>query len=117
MARNWLRNVNCRRAKTLSLMLLAAVVLGWALAAEAANPIPKAERDILLALYSATNGDSWDFNEGWGDVSGTECTWQGITCTLQGDEATGTYHVTSINLGSNNLSGSIPAQLGGLTTL
>ena len=56
-------------------------------------------------------------NSGWGGASGTECAWYGITCILEGDQTTGTYHVGVINLRGNNLSGYIPAQLGNLTNL
>jgi len=45
--------------------------------------IPAAERAALIALYSSTNGDSWNENSGWKDgtlqdgfaLPGTENTW------------------------------------------
>ena len=76
------------------------------------------ERAALMALYDATNGDSWTNNTGWKTpplaadgfaYPGTECGWFGVTCT--GDT------VTSLSLQTNQLSGSIPPELGNLTNL
>ncbi len=87
------------------LTVLAAVASSIATAA-----VPQAERGVLLALYDSTNGDDWGNHSGWGDPPGTECSWYGITC----DDA-GT-HVTGIDLGVNNLAGTLPP-LSGLTRL
>ncbi|KAL7490391.1 hypothetical protein ACHAWT_000019, partial [Skeletonema menzelii] len=64
----------------------------------------------LKAFYFATNGDSWDINSGWLDSSQSECDWFGVTCD---DENI----VTSLDLGNNNLSGSIPTEIGLLKSL
>ena len=80
-----------------------------------------AERNVLINLYSSTNGVGWTHREGWcrrpdgmctaADPSefgapGTECTWQGITCNDYGM----TYqHVSQINLSNNNLRGTLPS--------
>tara|TARA_R110002051_G_scaffold66515_1_gene120410 strand:- start:4533 stop:7865 length:3333 start_codon:yes stop_codon:yes gene_type:complete len=65
------------------------------------------DRDALIALYNATDGDnwtiSWDFNA---DIS----TWAGITLNTEG-------RVKSISLGSRNLTGEIPDEIGNLTEL
>ena len=71
--------------------------------------IPKEERDALIALYDSTEGHNWEFNENWLGSHGTEDSWYGITVT--GD------HVTSIDLRWNNLSGTIPPEIGGLIYL
>ena len=72
--------------------------------------LPKTERAALIALYQATNGDAWTNNAGW-KVSpdtfsppGTEGGWYGVT--VEGD------HVVGLYLTGNNLTGSIPAQIG-----
>ncbi len=80
--------------------------------------IPSAERNVLIVLYNSTHGDSWTDNYGWKSppldadgfaMPGSESAWKGITI--------GSDHVTQINLSSNNLSGSIPAELGALSGL
>ncbi|MFD2571789.1 putative Ig domain-containing protein [Spirosoma soli] len=68
----------------------------------------------LVDLYNATNGPNWNNNTGW--LSGCDpCTgnngnpWFGVFC-LNG-------RVNRIILAANQLSGSIPASLSGLTTV
>ncbi|CAB9530114.1 Leucine rich repeat N-terminal domain (Partial), partial [Seminavis robusta] len=47
------------------------------------------ERSILLELYSATGGPSWNENQGWEDATpdGTDdyCEWTGVICTGEAD--------------------------------
>lgn len=80
--------------------------------------IPTQEREALISLYNATNGDNWTNNNGWKGNNnepdgfsqiGTEDTWQGIT--VSGD------HVTRIELISNNLTGGITTDLENLSNL
>ncbi len=67
------------------------------------------DRDILIALYNATDGDNWTNNTKWlndeplGD-------WHGVTTDTEG-------RVTELRLSRNQLSGSIPPELGGLSKL
>ena len=70
--------------------------------------IPQAECEALVALYNSTDGANWSNNSGWMDTN-TPCNWYGVTCSAG--------HVTGLSLGSNQLIGSIPAQLGNLTNL
>ena len=86
----------------------------------AATLISSPERKALIAFYNATGGDGWSNKSGWKTeplypdgfaMPGTEGTWAGI-----GVDA-GTGHVTGIGLPSNNLTGSLPAELGDLTYL
>ena len=69
------------------------------------------ERAALVALYNATGGSSWDDNTNW--LNGTShtdfATWKGVT-VINGD-------VFWLRLSRNNLSGSIPDELGNLTSL
>ena len=65
------------------------------------------DRAALVALYNATDGPNWNNSDNWltdaplGD-------WQGVTT----DDATG--RVVGLDLSGNNLTGSIPAELGDL---
>jgi uncharacterized repeat protein (TIGR01451 family) len=70
--------------------------------------IPKTECDALVALYDSTDGDNWKNNTGWKETN-TPCSWYGVSC--------GDNHVTHINLENNQLSGSIPVELGNLGNL
>ena len=67
-----------------------------------------ADRDALMALYQATDGDNWTDKTNWltdADLS----TWHGVTVS--------SGRVTRLRLDGNNLSGTIPAALGGLSSL
>jgi hypothetical protein len=68
-----------------------------------------AEREALIQLFDATDGEHWTQKEGWG--SGEEpCLWSGVFCDLDAQ-------VTSLYLDDNNLSGEIPDSLGDLPKL
>ena len=71
--------------------------------------IPQVERDALIALYNSTDGANWSDNTGWLGAVGTECTWEGVTC--------GGGHVEEVRMWFNQLSGSIPPELGSLSNL
>ena len=71
--------------------------------------IRAAEREALVALYNSTDGGNWTNNTGW-LLSDDHCSWSGVDCLGGG-------RVTTVNLDSNNLTGSIPAELGNLTAL
>ena len=67
------------------------------------------ERALLRALYEATGGPNWTQNENWlTDRPLGE--WYGV-------QVDGGGRVTSLYLSDNNLAGSIPAELGLLTSL
>lgn len=80
--------------------------------AHASTPVPTLEitdRDALVALYHATGGDHWTNNENW--LSDAPIgTWYGVT-TDESDR------VIELILWFNNLSGTIPPELGDLTAL
>ncbi len=62
----------------------------------------------LVALFNATNGTNWATSTNW--LQGPLSTWHGVTVDRNG-------RVTELNLGSNQLAGSIPSDLGQLTEL
>ncbi len=86
----------------------------------------------LVSLYNATSGSNW-FNT-W-DLSQPLSTWYGVTLSqdackvielkLDNNNLTGSlpadlgnlYHLTNLNLGFNQISGNIPIELGNLSSL
>ena len=66
------------------------------------------DRAVLETFYNATGGDNWWHNTYW--LTGDGSDWFGITLDENG-------RVTEINLDYNQLSGSIPAELGNLPNL
>ncbi len=70
--------------------------------------IPKTECKALEALYNTTDGDNWSTNTDWLSTI-TPCTWYAVTCE--------NGHVTGLDLTNNNLKGTIPIEITGLTQL
>jgi Leucine-rich repeat (LRR) protein len=79
--------------------------------------IPAQEREALIALYNATQGDRWTNNSGWKTpplhtdgfaMPGTEDSWYGITAGS---------NVNALHLDTNYLDGPIPPELGNLGNL
>ena len=71
-------------------------------------PLPQSEREALVALYNATDGENWTNNTNWlsdNDIS----TWHGVRVS--------DGKVTYLGLQANSLTGKIPAELGNLTNL
>ena len=65
--------------------------------------------NIIAALYEATGGANWENSNNWLSEAPLG-EWYGVTTDAMG-------RVTALNLGGNQLSGEIPAALGGLTNL
>ena len=116
---SWLTVRGMMIAQKLAGIVLSAIFLlsGLALAQDA---IPAVERQALIALYNSTNGDGWTDNSGWKTpplytdgfaMPGTESSWYGLTVD------SGTQQVTQINMPNNNLTGSLPTEVGNLTGL
>ncbi len=63
----------------------------------------------LVALYNSTDGANWTNSTGWLHPDSTLSTWYGIT--ISGDRVTG------LEMSSNNLSGTLPTEIGNLTSL
>jgi len=84
--------------------------------------IPKSERDALISIYQATNGNQWADNTNWCDgrcpvtgaarfnKRGTECAWFGVSCDPS------ERNVIEIAMDANQLSGTLPS-LQGITQL
>ena len=67
------------------------------------------DRDILVALYAATDGPNWKDAENW-LTDAPLADWHGVDTDDQG-------RVTELHLSFNDLAGSIPHELGMLTSL
>ena len=70
--------------------------------------IPQSEASVLDVLYTVNNGLQWRHDANW-LISITPNNWYGVT-TADG-------HVQALDLGSNELMGSLPAELGDLTEI
>ena len=68
-----------------------------------------AERAALMALYNATNGTQWHGRRNW-TTTGSIRDWRGVSTNSAG-------FVTGLSLPDNNLSGTLPPELGDLTEL
>mmetsp|Transcript_6735 Transcript_6735/g.15325 ORF Transcript_6735/g.15325 Transcript_6735/m.15325 type:complete len:868 (-) Transcript_6735:193-2796(-) len=71
-----------------------------------------AQRYALATLYYSTNGTGWQTNTNWGN--GHECEWYGVGCEVGENNA---VSVTYIDINSNHLDGSIPPEIGYITSL
>ena len=67
------------------------------------------ERAALIALYDSTDSDNWTNSSNW--KSGDPCpnSWYGVACSIG--------NITRLDLGSNQLTGTIPKEIGNLTNL
>ncbi|MFC1575920.1 Ig-like domain-containing protein, partial [Gemmatimonadota bacterium] len=74
----------------------------------AQTQIPAVECQALVALYDATNGPEWTNSTDWVSTA-TPCSWNGVDCVVGS--------VVRLNLISNQLTGSIPSELGDLSNL
>ena len=80
----------------------------WAFSCSDVTEIPKTECEALVALYDSTDGDNWKYNTAW-KVTNTPCSWYGVTCS--------DGNITQLVLSINQLSGTIPSELGNLLNL
>ena len=69
------------------------------------NPVASQDSLALVALYHATDGDNWYYNENW--LNGPVYTWGGVVI----DSA----RVVNIDLPGNNMNGPIPPEFYNLT--
>ncbi len=76
---------------------------------EIVETVGASDRDILNALYDATDGPNWNNNDNWKSDEPLN-TWHGVYTDNDG-------RVYEISLARNGLSGTIPAELGDLSEL
>ena len=70
-----------------------------------------AEKSALVALYDNTDGDNWYHNTNWKDGDPCANNWYGITCDCNNGD------IMVLDLYNNNLTGTIPREIGNLTGL
>ena len=73
-------------------------------------PVTGTEREALTALYNATDGANWTDSTNWLDATKPLGEWYGVTTNTDGE-------VTELDLENNELSGSLPVELGNLRNL
>ena len=87
----------------------ATVAPATATAPPAASGSAETDREALVALYNATDGENWSNSDNWlSDAPLGE--WEGVHTYDDG-------RVTQLDLNGNDLSGEIPAELGSLSNL
>ncbi len=72
--------------------------------------LPLTDREILEKLYEATGGDEWTDNTNWLSDEDSLSEWYGVETDDSG-------RVTRLNLYRNQLTGALPAEIGGLSQL
>ena len=70
---------------------------------------PLTEREVLEIMYGSTNGGSWNESDGWLTEAPLE-EWHGVDTDRTG-------RVVAVRLANNGLSGTIPVELGQLSSL
>ncbi len=72
--------------------------------------VNQADHIALMALYNATEGGTWTRNEGWASDDCNVCSWSGVICD-------NSDRVSRLQLIDNNLIGSLPEAISGLSEL
>ncbi len=101
--------LSCLQGLVVIAIALCAVLLAGVLPSGRAFASEEADREALVALYRATDGDNWYRNENWLTNAPID-TWYGVITDIGG-------RVWYLNLAENGLSGTIPPGLGRLTEL
>ena len=104
------------QALSLSLVIALGILFSFPSLASAAvdctntgvTGVPQIECEALMALYNGTTGSGWTTKTNW-DTASAISTWSGVTVS--------SGHVTVINISNYHLVGSLPAELGNLTSL
>jgi hypothetical protein len=61
--------------KHLTLTAVSLLLIGLTMSGTAYSQVPAWEREALIAIYNATDGDNWSNKTGWLGDAGTECDW------------------------------------------
>ena len=104
--------VTNKPATAIIIALAAFLIATLALACSSATPRAgdvNTDRAALAALYNATNGSSWLVDTNWLS-NGPLGEWHGVSTDADG-------RVAGLDLRDNELSGSIPSELGNLANL
>ena len=80
-----------------------------------APAVPPDERRVLMEFFAATGGEGWTNKDGWGTARPV-CDWHGVWCNFVEGDANRPV-VAGLQLGSNNLRGTLPASLSQLSQL
>ncbi len=116
------------------LLLTAALLFQSPIASGQATPTSLAtDKAALQALYDATDGANWDNNTGWDFSTDPSDAWHGVTLEngrvgyllLNNNNLTGTIptelgsmsKLKALYLGDNDLAGTIPTELGNMSDL
>lgn len=75
--------------------------------------VTEAERQALVDLYVATDGDNWHRNDGWLEPDSNPCDWEGVRCLGSSELPI----LAWLRLEKNNLTGAIPNSIGHLDNL
>jgi len=75
----------------------------------AGHVISAGERNALLALFAATDGNHWKNHGGWLGPQGSECNWYGVVCEISASD--GAIAVASLDLIQNSLRGRVPEEI------
>jgi Leucine-rich repeat (LRR) protein len=91
-----------------SKLLLLFTLFAFALQAQ----VSQADRDALIAIYTATDGINWTNNTNWNTTADVS-TWYGVTV----EQVVGQDKITIIDLSNNRLNGTIPNSINDLVRL
>ena len=107
-----LATISANPPRRLEVRTVLAVLLAWfgaaGLIVEGRTQNLESDKQALIALYNATDGPNWNVNHGWLSDEPLD-TWFGVIVS-EG-------RVRQLVLNANQLTGSIPAELGNLTHL
>jgi hypothetical protein len=93
-------------------LLIGIIIIALSLKAQ----VSEEEFQALKVLYNSTGGDHWSNRTGWENIN-TTATKDDVTTSWKGIYDIRNGHITNLNLYNNNLTGSIPDEIGVLTHL
>ena len=107
-----MERVHSLRMMSIFLLLHCLIIISLFIAATTANTSSNiTDRDALLALKAHITHDPTNFLAKNWNTSTPVCNWTGVACDVH------SHRVTVLNISSLNLTGTIPSQLGNLSSL